>query len=81
MIEDLKTFKQCIKNILLSDDGLSVESEGTVYIRSLEGDQIASGIWDDEGSIESEILFNDRIDDAIEYFISERERLNHGSEW
>jgi hypothetical protein len=81
MIKDLDLFKQSLKNILQSDDGLSIESEGTVYIRSLEGNNIVAGILDDDGGIERETEFNENIDDAIEYFISQRAKLNHGSAW
>ena len=81
MIKDLNSFKQALKNILLSDDGFSIESEGTVYVRSLENNNIVAGILDDDGRIESEIEFNENIDDAIEYFISERGKLNHTNKY
>lgn len=74
-------FIENLKQVLSTDDGLSVESEGTVYVRSLEGDSYAVGILSDDGAIDEEVEFKSDLDGAIRWFLAERERRGHGSEW
>ncbi|WP_145226076.1 hypothetical protein [Gimesia algae] len=79
MVENEQEFRDTIKILLQSDDGIAIESEGTVYIRSLEGCQIVAGILGDAGGISYEKEFAENIDVAIEYFCAERNLRNHGS--
>ena len=78
MIHDKDKFYEALKTVLLSDYGLSLESEGTVYVRSLDG-EYAAGLLADDGAIEYEKEFEDDIDSAIRFFIEERQKRNHGS--
>ena len=80
MIRDQAEFREAITRLLNADDGLSIESEGTVYIRSLEGGLIVAGILADDGAILSEREFGPDTDSAIDYFCVERAARNHGSE-
>lgn len=72
-------FRVYLRNVLLADDGLSIESEATVYIRSLEGGLICCGLLSDDGDIELEYEFGKDVDAAIDWFVSERDKLNHGA--
>jgi hypothetical protein len=81
MIRDIDEFRAALRTLLLSDDGISIESEGTVYVRSLEGNYFAAGILSANGGIESEEDCDSDIDRAISFFIEERQRRNHGSAW
>ena len=72
MIHDENKFRECLKTILLSDYGLSIESEGTVYVRSLDDDTIAAGILADDGGIEHEQEFGSDIESALDYFLKAR---------
>lgn len=65
--------------LLKGQEGLSVESEGAVYVRVLEGEIYAAGVIGDDGEIETEREFDGDLDGAIRYFITERRRRNHGN--
>lgn len=78
---DTPEFRRAIRAVLLGDDGISIESEGTIYIRSLEGPYIAAGTLSLDGGIEAETEFETDIESAIDWFVSERKRLNHGRVW
>lgn len=39
MIKDIEKFKKAIELVLESEDGLSLESEGNIFIRTAEGDE------------------------------------------
>ena len=73
MIKDREQFKSSIKEVLCADDGLSIESEGTVYVRSLEGEYYCAGILANDGGIEMEHEYEEDLDAAVEYFLTERE--------
>lgn len=81
MIHDLSSFRDTLRAILEADDGLAVESEGTVYVRSLEGKCYVAGILSNDGSIEKEFHFESDIEAAIDYFLEQRGIRNHGSVW
>lgn len=66
-----------MKLILSSMDGLSIESEGTLYVRSLGGGAIAAGFLDDEGTISEEHDFGEDVAAAIDFFWEKRIELNH----
>ena len=72
-------FRSNLRKLLLADDGISIESEGAIYIRSLEGPDICTGILGHDGAIEHETEFGTDIESAIDWFVAERKRLNHGS--
>lgn len=79
MIKDIDSFKNSVKLILQSEDGLCLESEGNIFIRTTEGDNFFAGYLCLDGGIEEEIEFGDDIDAAIEYFLEERKKQNHGA--
>jgi hypothetical protein len=79
VLSNENSFRDHIRHVLLADDGLSVESEATIYIRSLEGGMICAGTLAHDGAIESEREFGTDIDTAIDWFVAERKRLSHGS--
>lgn len=81
VVHDLKSFKQAIRDLILSDSGLAIESQGDLFIRSLGPDgDIAVGSIGHDGCIDAEKVFPvDEVEAAISYFCDERKRLSHGS--
>ena len=81
MLKNEKQFIENLKQVLSSDDGLLVESEGAVFVRSVEGDNYTAGILCDAGGIDDKIEFESDLDGAIRWFLAERGKRGHGSEW
>jgi len=67
MIKDKPSFNISLARILL-EEGLSLDADGLVFIRSLEGDFWCVGYLADDGGIESETEFPGDLDGAIAYF-------------
>ncbi len=79
MIRDDMAFRMSLRAVLEADQGLAIQSEATVYIRSLEGGLVVAGILADDGAIIEEFEFGCNVDAAIEYFCTERSRRCHGA--
>ncbi len=67
MIKDKSSFNKSLARIL-QEEGLSLDADGLIFIRSLEGDFWCVGYLDDEGGIKSETEFPEDLDGAISHF-------------
>ena len=67
MIKDKQSFNTSLARVLL-EEGLSLDADGQVFIRSLEGDFWCVGYLNSEGKIDSETEFSGDLDGAISYF-------------
>lgn len=70
--------REAIETVLRSAEGMTIESEGNVYIRSLEGENYVAGIeyYGEQDDEENE--YGDDIKSAINYFFEKRDQENHG---
>ncbi len=75
MIDDKNKFAAALKIILL-EDGLSLEADADIYIRSLEGEQFCVGTLDKNGCIDEETLYEGEPDEAVNKFIEMVEQRN-----
>ncbi|MBU2709255.1 hypothetical protein KCM76_24885 [Zooshikella marina] len=71
-------FKDAIKVVLQHEQGIVIESEGSIYIRSTEGENYCSGYESPDGKISEEVEFGSDLDKAVDYFLSKRQKENHG---
>ena len=67
-----------IRHVLRADAGISIESEGTVYVRSLEGNTFCAGLIGEDGYIRYEKEYGIDVDGAIDWFLRKRTELRHG---
>jgi hypothetical protein len=70
--------RKAIETVLRSADGMTIESEGNVYIRSLEGENYVAGIEYYGQQDDEEIEYGSDITSAINYFFAKRNEENHG---
>lgn len=84
MIHDIDEVRVYMKKLLLSDTGITIDSEGLVFARSLSSGEIAVGFFSSEldnwTGIEKEIVFEENaIDEAVGTFLSIRESMALGT--
>ncbi|WDE02601.1 hypothetical protein [Thalassomonas actiniarum] len=68
------SFEESIKSVLEQAQGISIESEGSIYVRSTEGNNYFAGHVSSDGAVSEEVEFGSDIDKAISYFMSERKK-------
>ena len=72
------SFKEALKAVLEQEQGISIESEGSVYVRSTEGKNYCAGFESPDGEVSEEFEYGSDIDKAVDYFLSNRDKENHG---
>jgi len=79
MNKEIEQYKKAVQFLLENDHGLSIQSDGTIYIRSLEGDKICVGRVDIEYGIKEEKVYTNDFDSAFQHFFTMKVNERLGS--
>ena len=72
-------FREAVRAVIASDDGMCVTAERVCYVRSFEGEQYCSGAYDVNGGMEREVEHAADVDGAVDRFLELRRERDRRS--